>query len=142
MRPHSNELIAAWELYNLRQGTLYLEEFITRLRTLLKEAKYNERFLRDLVLGMNSDRVRKDCFKVGNALTFKEAREMAKSEESADKQLQLMNTEVHSINTSRGYQGHRNQRQTPNTGASKPQACRNCGWGPHSRELHATTATK
>ena len=46
---------------------------------------------------------------------------------------QLMNTDVHSINTSRGYQGQRNQRQTPNTGAGKPQACRNCGWGPHSR---------
>ena len=46
------------------------------------------------MLGMNSDRVRKDCFKVGNALTFKEAHEMTKSEESADKQLQLVNTEV------------------------------------------------
>ena len=139
VKPHSNELIAAWELYNLRQGTLSLEEFIARLRILLKEANYpvehNERFLRDfLVLGMNSDRVRKDCFKVGNALTFKEAREMAKSEESADKQLQLMNTEVHPISTSRGYQGQRNQRQTPNTGAGKPRACRNCGWGPHPRE--------
>ena len=83
---------------------------------------------------MNSDRVRKDCFKVGNALTFSKAREMAKSEESADKQLQLMNNEVHSINTSRGYQGQRNQRQTPTTGAGKPQACRNCGWGPHPQE--------
>ena len=58
VKPHWNELIAAWELHNLRQGTLSLEEFIARLRILLKEANYpvehNERFLRDfLVLGMN-----------------------------------------------------------------------------------------
>ena len=41
---------------------------------------------------MNSNCVRKECFKKGNALSFNEAREMAKAEESADKQLQLMNT--------------------------------------------------
>ena len=44
------------------------------------------------VLGMNSDLLRKDCFKVGNAFTFKEVRDMAKSAESADNQLQLINT--------------------------------------------------
>ena len=92
-----------WELHNLRQGTVSLEKFIAKLRILVKEANYlvehNDRFKRDLlVLGMNSGRVRKDSFKVGNTLTFKKVRDMAKSEESADKQLQLMNTEVHSIN--------------------------------------------
>jgi len=43
---------------------------------------------------MNSDRVRKGCFKKGNTLSFNEAREMAKAEKAADKQLQLMNTAV------------------------------------------------
>ena len=62
VKPHSNELIAAWELHNLRQGTLSLEEFISKLRILVKEAscpvEHNDRFLRDfLVLGMNSDRL-------------------------------------------------------------------------------------
>ena len=33
------------------------------------------------LLGMNSDRLWKDCFKVGNVLAFNAAREMAKSEE-------------------------------------------------------------
>ena len=105
----------------------------------MKEANYptehNNRFLRDfLVLGINSDHVQKDCFKVGNALTFKEACDMAKPEESADKQLQLINTEVHSINTPKGYQGQGNQQPTLNTGSGKLQACRNCGWCPHSRK--------
>jgi len=38
VKPHSNELIAAWELHNLRQGTLTLEEFIAKLRILVTEA--------------------------------------------------------------------------------------------------------
>ena len=85
VKPHSNELIAAWELHNLRQGTLSLEEFIAKLRILVKEANYpsehHDRFLRDfLVLGMNSDHVRKECFKEGNALTFSKAREMAEAD--------------------------------------------------------------
>ena len=71
-----------WELHNLRQGTFSLEEFIAKLRILVKEANYpvehNDRSMRNLpVLGMKSDRVRKDCFKVGNGLTFKEVRDMA-----------------------------------------------------------------
>ena len=51
------------------------------------------------MLGTNSDHVRKDFFKKGITLSFSEAREMAKAEESADKQLQLMNTtiEVHPV---------------------------------------------
>ena len=139
VKPHSNELIAVWELHNLRQGTIFLEEFIAKLRILVKEANYsvksNDRFERDfLVLGMNSDCVWKDWFKVGNAPTFKEVRDMEKSEESADKHLQLMNTEVYSINVPKRYQCQGNQRPTSNTGSSKLQACRNCGWGTHPWE--------
>ena len=59
---------------------------------------------------------------------------MAKSEESADKQLQLMSTEVCSINVPKRYQCQGNQRPTSNTGSSKLQACRNCGWGTHPWE--------
>ena len=45
--------------------------------------------------------------------------------------LQLMNTKVYSINVPKGYQCQGNQRPTSNTGLSKLQACRNCGWGTH-----------
>ena len=94
---------------------------MAKLRIPAKEAYYpiqhNDRFMRDfLVVGMNSDLLRKDCFKVGNAFTFKEVRDMAKSEESADKQLQLMNTQIYSINVPKGYQGQGNQLPTPYTG--------------------------
>ena len=86
-KPRSNELIAVWELQNLRQGTLSLEEFIAKLRILVKEANYpvehNDRFMRYfLVLEMNSDRVGKDCFKVGSAVTFKEVRDIWQSQKS------------------------------------------------------------
>jgi len=59
---------------------------------------------------------------------------MAKSEDSADKQLQLMNTEIYSINVPKGYQRQGNQRPTPYTGSSRPKARKNSGWGPHPRE--------
>ena len=59
---------------------------------------------------MNSDCVRKDWSKVGNPLTFNAACETAKSTE---KQLQLMNTEVHSINAPKGYQGLKISDKTP-----------------------------
>ena len=93
IKPHSNELIAVRELHNLRQGNMSLEEFIAKLRILVKEANYlvehNDQILRDfLVLGINSDRVRKDCFKEGNDLTFNKARENVKGK---GKQLQSMN---------------------------------------------------
>lgn len=95
---------------------------------------------------MNSDHVRKECFKEGNALTFSKAREMAKADESADKQLQLMNpvvSAVHPVSSTRRNQFQTDQlnpvaggsRQNPKGNKSgKTQLCRNCGWGPHSRE--------
>ena len=80
MKPHSIELIGDWKLHSLRQSSLALEEVIAKRRILVKEAnpsKLDDRFLRDfLVLGMNSDHVRKECFKEGNDLTFSKAREI------------------------------------------------------------------
>lgn len=156
VKPHLNELIAAWELHNLRQGTLSFEECIAKLRILVKEANYPDhyyRFLRDfLVLGMNSDRVRKDCFKKGNTLSFNEAREMAKAEKSADKQFQLMNTavEVHPVTSENGNPNQRDQsdavggmKRTQNGNQwGKTPTCRNCGWGPHAREQCPTKKVK
>ena len=40
VKPHSNELIAVWELHSLRQGALSLKEFMAKLRILVKEVNY------------------------------------------------------------------------------------------------------
>ena len=81
-----------------------MEEFIAKLRLLIKKANYptahHEGFLRDfLVFAMNSQRVRKESLKEGNSLTFQKAKDLAKAEESADTQLKLMNkaTEVNTV---------------------------------------------
>ncbi|KAK3746090.1 hypothetical protein QZH41_004627 [Actinostola sp. cb2023] len=84
VKPHSNVLMSAWELYNIKQGDLSTEEFISKIRILIKEANYpsdlRERFLRDyFVFGINSSRTRKECLKEGNSLTFKRAKELAKT---------------------------------------------------------------
>ena len=51
VKPQSNELMSAWELHELKQGAMSIEEFITKIRIHLKEANYpaglHDRFLRD-----------------------------------------------------------------------------------------------
>ena len=63
---------------------------------------------------MNFDR-RKDYFKKGNTLSFNEAREIAKAEEPAAKQLQLMNTavEVHPVSSKKRNPNQRDQSDGP-----------------------------
>ena len=39
VKPHSNELIAAWGRHNLGQGTLSLEEFMAELTILVQDTK-------------------------------------------------------------------------------------------------------
>lgn len=52
-------------------------------------AAHHDRFIRDhLVFEMKSESVRNECLKVGNQLTLRKARELAKADESASKQLQ------------------------------------------------------
>ena len=84
-----------------------------------------------LVLGMNTDCVRKECVKEGNTLTFNKARQMAKSEESADKQIQLMNTEVHPINSNKRFL---NQTYQPRNNPRKLNTIKTVVRGPQSRE--------
>ena len=54
---HANKLIAAWQLYNIKQATLTLEEFIAQLRLLIKEANYpaahHKQFLQDFLFIWN-----------------------------------------------------------------------------------------
>ena len=149
VKPQSNELMAAWELHHIKQENLSLEGFIAKLRTLVKEANYPEaqqdRFLRDfLVMGMNSDKARKECLKTGNALTFEKARDLARVEESAEKQLQQMSKplDVHSVKkkpsksqgktkSSHTQSRYDEKSKIPNTNM---KTCRNCGRDSHPKD--------
>ena len=139
VKPHSNELIAVWELHNLCQGTLSLEEFFRETENPCKGSQLFSQEQWSIHEGFPCARNElwlclKGLVQSWKSPTFKEVRDMAKSEESADKQLQLMSTEVCSINVPKRYQCQGNQRPTSNTGSSKLQACRNCGWGTHPWE--------
>ena len=87
--------MSAWELHELKQGDMSIEEFITKIRIHIREANYpgaqHEQFLRDhFVFGINSTTVRKECLKEGNTLTFNRAKDLAKAEEAAKSQLKIM----------------------------------------------------
>ena len=136
----TNELIAAWELYNIKQATLSLEEFIAKLRLLMKEANYpiahHERFLWDfLVFGMNSQRVRKECLKEGNSLTFQKAKDVAKAEESADTQLKLMKktTEVNTVKKPLTRKASKSD-DKHSSAETFQKPCFNYGRSPHARD--------
>ena len=151
VNPQSNELMSAWELHELKQRAMSIEEFITKIRIHLKEANYptglHDRFLCDhFVFGINSSRVRKECLKEGNTLTFNRAKELAKSEESAERQMRIMSQgEVHTIHKHRqqgkpasnqfkaensAQQTFRKQFKEPET---KHKVCMGCGNDSHSR---------
>ena len=151
MKPHSNELMAAWELYNFKQGTLSLEEFIAKLRLLVKEANYptahQERFLRDfLVFGLNSSRVRKECLKEGNNLTLQKAKDLAKAEGSAEKQLKSMNrTEVNTVKKhekSNKRNASKSFEKIYSSSNSHQKTCLGCGKGPHLHDKCPSTRSR
>lgn len=145
--------MSAWELYNTKQGDMSTEEFISKIRILIKEANYpsdlQERFLRDyFVFGVNSSRVRKECLKEGNSLTFNRAKELAKTEESAESQLKIMSKgDVHAIHKQRksgkpGVVPHHKtaqstqptlHRQSPDKGTTTQRTCMGCGRNSHPR---------
>ena len=79
-------LIAVVELKHLFQGSMTLEEFNTRARILMEEAKFptnamKQRMLRDTVItGTTDDKIWTKITKEGNAITFNQVMEIARLE--------------------------------------------------------------
>ena len=84
---------------------------------------------------MNSQRVRKECLKEGNSLTFQKAKYLAQAEESADAQLKLLNktTEVNTVKKHlKRKAGKSDDKHCSAETFQKP--CFGCGRGPHARD--------
>ena len=106
-KPQSNQILSRYQLRCLKQDDMPLEEFLTKAHTLIDDSGYEPAFqeetLRDtLVFGLKSDKVRKDAMSKGNALTFQQPYDLAKTEESTRAQMQVIkqgekNTELYSI---------------------------------------------
>ena len=106
-RPQSNQILSRYQLRCLKQDDMPLEEFLTKARTLIDDSGYDPAFkdetLRDtLIFGLKSDKVRKDAISKGNALTFQQVYDLAKTEESTKAQMQVIkqgneNTELFSV---------------------------------------------
>ena len=95
VKPLSNQIIARFHLRSLKQGERQLEEFVTEVRTLVNDGGYanqaKEEAMRDaLVFGINSNKARHDAFAVGNDLTYQQIYNFAKTEESADLQMKML----------------------------------------------------
>ena len=95
VKPLSNQIIARFHLRSLKQRERQLEEFVTEVRTLVNDGGYanqaKEEAMRDaLVFGINSNKARHDAFAVGNDLTYQQIYNFAKTEESADLQMKML----------------------------------------------------
>jgi hypothetical protein len=96
-KPQSNEILARFQLRSLKQGSMSLEEFVTKARLLIDDGGYpvdiKDETLRDtLVFGLNSDKVRKDAIALGNGLTLKQVYDLAKVEESVKAHMKVLTT--------------------------------------------------
>ena len=130
VKPLSNQINARFHLRSLKQGEKQLEEFVTEVRTLVNDGGYTnqakEEAIRDaLVFGINSNKARHDAFAVGNNLTFQQVYNFAKTEESADLQMKMLeqqNTQqstVHAV--SRDVRQKSNHNTESSTSYNKPQ---------------------
>ena len=147
VRPRSNQILARFQLRCLKQGDMALEEFITRARTLIDDGGYDEaakeETLRDtLVFGVKSDKARRDAIAIGNALTYTQIYDLAKTEESTEAQMDVIakgvqSAEVHAIKVrgqvQRGKfarvkrpQGGQQRARPATQESSDTQRCKNC----------------
>ena len=125
-KPQSNQILSMYQLRCLKQDDIPLEEFLTKARTLINDSGYDPAFqeetLRDtLVFGLKSDKVRKDATSKGNALTFQQLYDLAKTEETTRAQMQVIrqgeqNTELYSIRSKKKVVSFEGSRQA---GSSK-----------------------
>ena len=86
---------------------MLLEEFVTKAHLLVDDSGYQEavkeKTLRDtLVIGLRSNKVRRDAIAKRNALTFQQVYEFAKVDESTRVQMKAItqyedSTELHAV---------------------------------------------
>ena len=95
VKPQSNHLLNRFYLRALNQNSRPLDDFLTEARLLIQNSGYptdlHDELMRDaLVFGVDSEVVRTKCIAEGNALTFQKAREIARTEEATQMQLEAM----------------------------------------------------
>ena len=159
-KPQSNQILTRYQLRCLKQGESTLEEFVTKARVLVDDSGYlsavvKEDALRDtLVVGLRSDKVRRDAIAKGNGLTFQQVYELAKVDESTRAQMKAITqnedkTELHAVRSKKQStfvkksQGPESFKTTGATNEKKkfkkqfkykPNGCSRCG-GKHDKSL-------
>ena len=120
-----NPVFARYKYNNDVQGTTTIEQFVIRLRLLIKDCQCanEDEMLRDrIVFGTNSHKVGEILINEGEKLDLKKVIQIAQSHEYAQQQLQTMSTsitsstaEVNAVDARRKQQKERTSRQTGRT---------------------------
>ena len=155
VKPQSNHILNRYYLRGLKQNSRPLDDFLTEAKLLIQNSGFpselHDELMRDtLVFGVDSEVVRKKCIAEGNELTFKKAKEIARTEEATKLQLKVMagSNQVDAIkkgksqdrgkgqfNYSKGSKAHRGARSKESRGGPnpKPNQCNRCGATPHGK---------
>lgn len=150
VQPKLNPIFARYKFSNELQGTQSIEQYVTKLRLIVKDCNYtnaNEMIRDRIVFGTNSVKVREKLIQEGQTLTLEKAISIAQSHEYSREQLKLMSgqpstlsstSDVHSLRTAaasghrfqkRRHEGHRGGHGKAHGGrhSDSYSQCGNCG---------------
>ena len=92
-KPQSNQILSSFQLRCLKQGEMPLQEFLTKARTLIDDSgvdlAFKEETPQDTLVGLKSDKVRKDAILESNSLTFQHVYGLVKTEVMTRVQMQM-----------------------------------------------------
>ena len=101
VQPKLNPIFARYKFNNEIQGAATVEQFLTKLRTVVKDCSYTnpEEMIRDrIVFGTSSAKVREKLINEGEKLTLDRAITIAQSYEYSQQQLKTMAQQTQSVN--------------------------------------------
>lgn len=141
VQPKLNPIFARYKFSNELQGTQTIEQYVTKLRLLVKDCNYTnaDEMIRDrIVFGTNSAKVREKLIQEGQTLTLEKAISIAQSHEYSREQLKSMSasssstSDVHSVknSTTSGYAQKRRNEVQRGKSTNRSQyggQCGNCG---------------
>ena len=138
VQPQSNEVLSRYQLRCLKQDDLSVEQFVTKARLLVDECNFpaavRDKTLRDtLVFGIKSEKVRRDAIDIGNDLTFQQVYNLAKTYESTEAQMAIIQpvepSKVHGVRSKKPKSKQKPKK--PAAPEQKPHStgktCGNCG---------------
>ena len=130
-KPRTNTVVMRHQLLTLKQGHMSIDEFLTALHKIARDCDlgdmYNALVLQALLLGTESDRLRRRLFEQTEPITLERAIAMCRISEAAAADMRTLKVDeaVHAVNskvTKKKVHSHKKVKSSSSAGS-----CGNCG---------------